>query len=54
MTSGQSVFGRFTATKAQTLWYYESLSNIFEEKGTPISRALKDAVERMKTLSAGS
>jgi len=54
ISSGQSVFDRFTATKTQTLWYYESLSNIFEEKGTPISRALKDAVERMKTLSAGS
>jgi (p)ppGpp synthase/HD superfamily hydrolase len=51
ISSGQSVFDRFTATKAQTLWYYESLSKIFEEKGTPISRALKDAVNRMKTLS---
>ena len=51
ISSGQSVYDRFTATKAQTLWYYESLSKIFEEKGTPISRAFKDAVNRMKTLS---
>lgn len=51
ISSGQSVFDRFTASKAQTIWYYESLSKIFEEKGTPISRALKDAVNRMKTLS---
>jgi (p)ppGpp synthase/HD superfamily hydrolase len=51
ISSGQSVFDRFTASKAQTLWYYESLSKIFEEKGTPIARALKDAVNRMKTLS---
>ena len=51
ISSGQSVFDRFTASKAQTIWYYESLSKIFEEKGTPISSALKDAVNRMKTLS---
>jgi (p)ppGpp synthase/HD superfamily hydrolase len=51
ISSGQSVFDRFTVSKAQTLWYYESLSKIFEEKGTPIARALKDAVNRMKTLS---
>jgi (p)ppGpp synthase/HD superfamily hydrolase len=54
ISSGQSVFDRFTATKAQTLWYYESLSNIFEEKRTPISKALKDTVGRMKTLSGAS
>jgi (p)ppGpp synthase/HD superfamily hydrolase len=51
MNSGQSVFDRFTATKEQTLWYYESLTAIFEKKGTPTAKALRDVVNRMKSLS---
>lgn len=49
--SGQSVFERFTATKEQTLWYYESLTEIFEKKGTPTAKALREVVNRMKSLS---
>lgn len=52
LTTGQAVFKRFTATKEQTLWYYETLAGIFEERGTPIARALSDTVERMKELAA--
>ena len=48
---GTAVYDRFTATKEQTLWYYESLANIFSERGTPISASLNDAVRRMRQLS---
>lgn len=48
---GTAVYDRFTATKEQTLWYYESLSNIFSERGTPVSASLNDAVRRMRQLS---
>ena len=52
LTSGQAVFKRFTATREQTLWYYETLAGIFEDRGTPIACALSDTVERMKELAA--
>lgn len=32
LTEGDSVFDRFTASKADTLWYYRSLSEIFSER----------------------
>jgi len=48
---GTAVYDRFTATKEQTLWYYESLANIFSERGTPVSASLNDAVRRMRQLS---
>lgn len=52
LITGQAVFKRFTATKEQTLWYYETLAGIFEERGTPVANALSDTVERMKELAA--
>jgi GTP pyrophosphokinase len=48
---GTAVYDRFTATQEQTLWYYESLANIFSERGTPVSASLKDTVQRMRQLS---
>lgn len=51
MRIGTAVYDRFTATKEQTLWYYESLANIFSERGTPVSASLNDAVRRMRQLS---
>jgi len=51
LSIGQTVFDRFSATKEQTLWYYESLAQIFELRGTPVARALRGAVNEMKRLS---
>jgi (p)ppGpp synthase/HD superfamily hydrolase len=48
---GRSVFDRFTATPEQTIWYYEALSEIFTERGTPIAKPLADTVNRLKQLS---
>lgn len=48
---GPKVFERFTATKAQTIWYYETLASVFASRGSPISKALTDTVSRMKELS---
>ncbi len=48
---GRSVFDRFTATPEQTIWYYETLSEIFTERGTSIAKPLADTVNRLKQLS---
>lgn len=48
---GHAVFDRFTATPEQTIWYYETLSAIFTERGTPIAKPLADTVARMKQLA---
>ncbi len=48
---GPSVFDRFTATQAQTIWYYESLAEIFSKRGTPIAKSLADTVRRIKQLA---
>ena len=48
---GHSVFDRFTATPDQTIWYYESLSKIFTERGIRIAKPLADTVRRMKQLA---
>lgn len=49
---GPVVFNRFSATKAQTLWYYETLAGVFSQRGTPIAQALSDTVQRMKQLAS--
>lgn len=49
---GPKVFDRFTATKEQTIWYYETLASVFVSRGAPISKALTDTVNRMKELSS--
>lgn len=48
---GPAVFNRFSASKAQTLWYYETLAGVFSQRGTPIAQALSDTVQRMKQLA---
>lgn len=48
---GRSVFDRFTATPDQTIWYYETLSEIFTERATPIAKPLLETVRRMKQLA---
>ncbi|PIT76615.1 HD domain-containing protein [Limnohabitans sp. JirII-31] len=48
---GHTVFDRFSVSKDQTLWYYESLAQIFESRGTPVARALRSAVNEMKILA---
>ena len=48
---GRSVFDRFTATPDQTIWHYETLSEIFTQRGTPIAKPLADTVKRMKQLA---
>ena len=49
---GHSVFDRFTATTDQTIWYYETLSEIFTARRTPIAKPLADTVSRMKQLAS--
>jgi (p)ppGpp synthase/HD superfamily hydrolase len=49
---GPKVFDRFTATKEQTIWYYETLASVFANRGTRISQALTDTVNHMKELSS--
>lgn len=48
---GSAVFNRFSASKTQTLWYYEALADVFTERGIPIAQPLSDAVQRMKELA---
>lgn len=48
---GRSVFDRFTATPDQTIWYYETLSEIFTERATPIAKPLSETIRRMKQLA---
>lgn len=48
---GPAVFDRFSASQAQTLWYYESLASIFAQRGSPVAAALSDTVGRMKALA---
>ncbi len=47
----QKVFERFSASKEQTLWYYDSLAEIFTNRGTPVAKALRETVDTMKRLS---
>ena len=49
---GVKVFDRFSASKEQTLWYYDSLAIIFESRLTPLAKALRETVDTMKRLSA--
>ncbi len=48
---GLRVFDRFSSSKADTLWYYQSLADIFFSRNTPIAKALVEAVAQMHALS---
>jgi (p)ppGpp synthase/HD superfamily hydrolase len=51
-TIGPMVFERFSANKEQTLWYYESLANIFSESlmGHPGEIAATTLVETLRDI----
>jgi len=48
---GPAVFNRFTATQEQTLWYYETLAEVFSQRGAPMAKVLSNEVARMKQLA---
>jgi (p)ppGpp synthase/HD superfamily hydrolase len=48
---GLGVFDRFSSSKADTLWYYQSLADIFKSRNTPTSKALGETVAQMHALS---
>ena len=48
---GGAVFGRFTGTREQTLGYYQSLSEIFNARRSPVARAFDAMVARMHALA---
>jgi (p)ppGpp synthase/HD superfamily hydrolase len=49
---GSEVWGRFSVPRERTVWYYESLLDIFERELSPVLYdALTDCVTRMKELN---
>jgi (p)ppGpp synthase/HD superfamily hydrolase len=48
---GNRVFDRFSSSKEQTLWYYQSLADIFKTRNTPTAKALSETVAQMHALS---
>ena len=48
---GVRVFDRFSSSKEQTLWYYQSLADIFMARNTPTAKALSETVAQMHALS---
>lgn len=55
VTHGNSMFKRFTATQDETLWYYNSLSDIFSRrlkgtKGEVVARELASTVKKIEKL----
>ena len=48
---GVKVFDRFSSSKEQTLWYYQSLADIFKARNTPTAKALNETVAQMHALS---
>ncbi len=48
---GVSVFDRFSASKEDTIWYYESLAVIFEKRNQPMAHELNATVAAIKKAS---
>ena len=48
---GDVVFERFSVKKADTLWYYQSLADIFERRRAPMATALRRVVHEIRTLA---
>ncbi len=48
---GLTVFDRFSSTKEDTLWYYQSLSDIFKQRNAPTAKVLSETVAQMQALS---
>ena len=54
-THGPSVFERFNAGQAGTLWYYGALAELFGRRlPGPLARELTDAVAQMRHLAAAA
>lgn len=49
---GATVFARFTGGAEGTLWYYRSLSSLFDQRGAPGSDRMRACVSRMVELAA--
>ena len=49
---GAAVFDRFTASKADTLWYYGKLADVFAERKSPVARRLSAVVAEIRNLAA--
>lgn len=49
---GAAVFGRFTAGKVGTLWYYRALCDVFVQRQALAANSLQIEVDRMHALSA--
>ena len=48
---GEAIWDRFTASREQTIWYYASLVEVFEEKiPGPLTRRLRRLVEAMESM----
>ena len=49
---GIAVFDRFTAKREKTIWYYQELSRIFSQRGTPVAKLLGETVGKVASFSA--
>lgn len=49
---GIAVFDRFNAKREGTVWYYQELSQIFSQRGTPVSKLLGETVGKVASFSA--
>lgn len=48
---GVRVFDRFKSSKEETLWYYQTLADIFKQRNAPTAKALSETVAQMHALS---
>ncbi len=48
---GQIVFERFSTKKIGTLWYYESLADIFETRKAPMAKPIRETFNEILGLS---
>lgn len=48
---GPAVFTRFSAGKYGTLWYYQALAQVFEDRGAPVAAPLRKTVQAIVSLS---
>jgi (p)ppGpp synthase/HD superfamily hydrolase len=48
---GVSVFNRFSTSQEQTIWYYESLSDIFTKRQQPFAVEIAETISEIKRLS---
>jgi GTP pyrophosphokinase len=49
---GEVVFERFSVKKADTLWYYQSLADIFERRRAPMATVLRRVVHEMREMDS--